>query len=193
MSGQSTKSHRQKTISYGKIGLGFRLFIPNALTLLRLFVLPLLIWSFNQGIAFAVYALFLFSLGSDFADGYISRKLGANSKFGASLDSAVDFLFIGGMYLTFVVGGIYSAGILLLIVVMYVQFIVTNRLSRKTIFDPVGKYYGSLLFGGIGLTLLFPMQIVCNIVTIGIIVSTVSALLSRLSYFYKKSRSESNG
>ena len=193
MSGQSTKSHRQKTISYGKIGLGFRLFIPNALTLLRLFVLPLLIWSFNQGIAFAVYALFLFSVGSDFADGYISRKLGANSKFGASLDSAVDFLFIGGMYLTFVVGGIYSAGILLLIVVMYVQFIVTNRLSRKTIFDPVGKYYGSLLFGGIGLTLLFPMQIVCNIVTIGIIVSTVSALLSRLSYFYKKSRSESNG
>jgi len=193
MSGQSTKSHRQKTISYGKIGLGFRLFIPNALTLLRLFVLPLLIWSFNQGIAFAVYALFLFSVGSDFADGYISRKLGANSKFGASLDSAVGFLFIGGMYLTFVVGGIYSAGILLLIVVMYVQFIVTNRLSRKTIFDPVGKYYGSLLFGGIGLTLLFPMQIVCNIVTIGIIVSTVSALLSRLSYFYKKSRSESNG
>ena len=106
MSGQSTKSHRQKTISYGKIGLGFRLFIPNALTLLRLFVLPLLIWSFNQGIAFAVYALFLFSIGSDFADGYISRRMGANSKFGASLDSAVDFLFIGGMYLTFVLGGI---------------------------------------------------------------------------------------
>ena len=182
MSGQSTKSFRRKT-----------LFIPNAISLLRLFALPLLIWSFNHEIAFAVYALFLFSVGSDFADGYISRKMGANSKFGASLDPAVDFLFIGGMYLTFVLGGIYSMGILVLIVFMFAQFVLTNRLSRKTIYDPVGKYYGSLLFGGIGLTFLFPMPMVYNIVTIGITVSTVAAMLSRLSCFYKKTRSERNG
>ena len=68
---------------------------------------------------------------------------------------------------------------------MFAQFTLTNLHSKRTIYDPVGKYYGSLLFGGIGLTLLFPMQIMYNIVTIGIIVSTLAALLSRLAHFYE--------
>jgi phosphatidylglycerophosphate synthase len=182
---QLTKSYKQKTFPYGKTGSNLRLSIPNAITLLRLFALPHLIWSFNHQITFVIYALFLFSIGSDLADGYISRKIGANSKFGANLDAAVDFLFINGMYLTFILKGIYSAWILFPIIFMFVQFILTNLHSRKTIYDPIGKYYGSLLFGGIGLTLLFPTQIMSNIVTMGIILSTVAAILSRLAYFCK--------
>jgi uncharacterized membrane protein len=89
------------------------------------------------------------------------------------------------MYLTFILKGIYSAWILFPIIFMFVQFILTNLHSRKTIYDPIGKYYGSLLFGGIGLTLLFPAQIMYNIVTLGIIASTVAAILSRLAYFCK--------
>lgn len=185
LSDQLTKSIKQKTIPYGKVESKLRLSIPNAIPLLRLFALPHLIWSFNHEITFAVYALFLFSIGSDLADGYISRKIGAQSKFGANLDVTVDFLFINGMYLTFILKGIYPAWILLLIISMFTQFILTNRHSRKTIYDPVGKYYGSLLFGCIGLTLIFPTQIMYNIVTIGIIVSTVATILSRIAYFYK--------
>ena len=118
MSEESTKSV-EKTIRYGKQGLELRLVIPNAITLLRLFALPHLIWSFNHEIIFAVYSLFLFSMGSDLADGYISRRLGVNSKFGANLDTAVDFLFISGMFLAFVFKGIYSVGIVFLIVFMF--------------------------------------------------------------------------
>lgn len=142
-----------------------------------------MIWSFNHGITFAVYALFLFSIWSDLADGFIARKIGGNSRFGANLDTAVDFVFISGMYLTFVLEGIYSEWILLLIVMAFAQFILTNLLFKKTIYDPVGKYYGSLLFGGIGLTLLFPAKPVSLIVTGGLIVSTMAALLSRLIFF----------
>jgi phosphatidylglycerophosphate synthase len=180
---QVFQSIRQKTISYGKTGINFRLAIPNAITLLRLLALPHLVWSFNHEITFAIYALFLFSIGSDFADGYISRKIRAKSNFGANLDIVVDFIFINGMYLTFILSGIYSAWIMVLIIFMFVQFLLTNHASRKTIYDPIGKYYGSLLFGGIGLTLLFPTQIMYNIVTVGIIVSTVAVILSRLLYF----------
>ena len=185
MSDQLTKSIEQKTIPYSKAGSKLRRSIPNAITLLRLVALPHLIWSFNHEITFAVYALFLFSIGSDLADGYISRKIGANSKFGANLDAAVDFLFINGMYLTFILKGIYSAGILFLIIFMFAQFTLTNLHFKKTVYDPIGKYYGSLLFGGIGLTLLFPAQIMYNIVTMGIIVSTVAAILSRLAHFLR--------
>jgi len=168
-------SIRQKTIAS----------IPNSFTLLRLFALPHLIWSFNHQITFAVYGLFLFSIGSDLADGYISRKLGANSKFGANLDTGVDFIFINGMYLVFILNGFYSAWLMVLIIFMFVQFLMTNHYLKKTLYDPIGKYYGSLLFGGIGLTLLYPTQIMYNIVTIGIIISTLAAIFSRLLYFHK--------
>jgi phosphatidylglycerophosphate synthase len=185
MISQSTNSVKQKAIPYGKIQLKLKLSIPNTITLLRLLALPHLIWSFNHEATFAVYGLFLFSMGSDFADGYISRKIRANSKFGANLDTAVDFIFINGMYLAFILKGFYSVWIIVLIIFMFVQFLLTNLNSRKIMYDPIGKYYGSLLFGGIGLTLLFPTQIMYNIVTVGIIVSTVAAILSRLVYFYK--------
>jgi len=185
MGDQLTKSIEQKTIPYSKTGSNLRFSIPNAITLLRLFALPHLSWSFNHGLTFAIYVLFLFSIGSDLADGCISRKIGANSKFGANLDIAVDFLFINGMYLTFILKGIYPVWILFLIIFMFSQFILTNLYSKKTIYDPIGKYYGSLLFGGIGLTLLFEAQIMYNIVTIGIIVSTIATILSRLTHFCK--------
>ena len=182
---QLANSIRKKTFPYSEDGLRLRLSIPNAITLLRLLALPHLIWSFNHEITIAIYALFLFSIGSDLADGYISRKIGAHSKFGANLDAVVDFLFINGMYIAFILKGLLSAWILLLIIFMFAQFILTNLYSRKTIYDPIGKYYGSLLFGGIGLTLLSPTQIMSNIVTIGIIVSSVAAILSRLTFFSK--------
>jgi phosphatidylglycerophosphate synthase len=185
MISQSTNSVDQKAIPYGKITVKIKLSIPNTITLLRLLALPHLIWSFNYEATFAMYGLFLFSIGSDFADGYISRKIRANSKFGANLDTAVDFIFINGMYLTFIIKGIYSAWIIVLIISMFVQFLLTNLNSRIIIYDSIGKYYGSLLFGGIGLTLLFPTPIMYNIVTVGIIVSTVVAILSRLLFFYK--------
>ena len=185
MSDQSTNSIKQKPIPYSKTGLKLRRSIPITITLLRLLALPHLIWSFNHELTIATYTLFLFAIGSDLADGYISRKIGANSKFGANLDIAVDFLFINGMYLTFILKGIYSAGILFLIIFMFVQFILTNFHFKKTIYDPIGKYYGSLLFGGIGLTLLVPEQIMYDIVNIGIVVSAVSVIISRLAYFLK--------
>ena len=93
MSDQLTKSIKQKPVSSRKTGSNLRQFIPNALTLLRLFTLPHLIWSFSHEITLAVYSLFLFSVGSDLADGCISRKIGANSKLGANLDASVDFIY----------------------------------------------------------------------------------------------------
>lgn len=186
MSDQFERSVKNNTISYRRFFKIFNWLTPNAITFLRLLILPPLIWSFNHGITFAVYALFLFSIVSDLADGFIARKTGGSSRFGANLDTTVDFVFISGMYLTFVLEGIYSEWILLLIVLAFMQFIVTNLLLKKTFYDLIGKYYGSLLFGGIGLTLLFPSQPMSLFVTVGIIVSTIATLLNRLAFFWKK-------
>ena len=171
-------------ICYNKM-LKIRQNIPNAITSLRFVALPHLVYSFNHQITLVVYALFLFSIGTDLADGYIARKLNSASKFGSYLDTTVDFLFISGMYLAFIINGIYSPWILLIIASIFLQFIILNVYVKKTIYDPIGKYYGSLLFGGIGLTLLFPDQLVYNIITFGIVISTLASIISRLTYFLR--------
>ena len=160
--------------------------IPNAITSLRLVALPHLVYSFNHQITLVVYALFLFSIGTDLVDGYVARKLVSVSKFGAYLDVTVDFLFISGMYLAFIIKGIYSPWILFIIVSVFIQFILSNVYLKQTIYDTIGKYYGSLLLGGIGLTLLFSDQLLYNIVTFGIVISTSASLISRLTYFLRQ-------
>lgn len=129
--------------------------------------------------------LFLLAISSDFVDGCLARKLKVSSKFGASLDACVDFLFIGGVFLYFTISGIYPAWVLGIITAMFVQFLVTSKFTKVN-FDPVGKYYGSLLYGAIGLTLLFPWQTARDIITVAFLGVTIASLSSRLIYYVKE-------
>jgi phosphatidylglycerophosphate synthase len=129
--------------------------------------------------------LFLLAISTDLVDGYIARKLGASSKLGANFDACIDFLFIGGAFLYFTYQGFYPAWVLLIITAMFLQFIITGNLT-KVVFDPVGKYYGSLLFGAIGLTMLFQEQNAREIITLAIVGVSIASLTSRLFYYTKK-------
>jgi phosphatidylglycerophosphate synthase len=157
--------------------------VPNLISILRIIVLPHLVYAFHHGYTPLVYTLFLFAISTDLIDGYVARKLNAQSKVGAYLDVTVDFVFISGIYLVFISKGLYSPWLLVITSAIFFQFILTNLYSNQTIYDPIGKYYGSLLLGGIGLTLIFQGQMVCSIVTIGIITSTIICILSRILYF----------
>ena len=157
--------------------------LPSLLTSLRVVILPHLVYSFNQGFTPIVYSLFLLAIGTDFADGLLARKLGVTSKFGAFFDTTVDFIFILGLYGMFVNSGLYSSWLLAIMLLMYLQFMLSNFFFKQTIYDPIGKYYGSLLFGGIGLTLLFPGQLMYGVVITGILLSTLASIISRLTYF----------
>ena len=159
--------------------------IPWAITSLRLVALPFLLYSFSQEIRVVAYALFLFAVCTDFLDGYFAKKLEVTSRLGSYFDVTVDFLFVSGMFLAFILEGFYQLWILFLVVFVFVQFMLTSFYSKRTVYDPVGKYYGSLMYGGIGLTLLFPEQLVYSTVTIGIVVSTIASLFSRLAYFLR--------
>lgn len=160
--------------------------VPWAITSLRVVALPFLIYSFSQQIEAATCALFLFAICTDFLDGYAAKKLGVASTLGSYFDAAADFLFVSVVFLVFILDGFYSLWILLLIVAVFAQFIATSLFSKRAIYDPVGKYYGSLMYGGIGLTLLFPEQQVYDIVTVGVVVFTAASLFSRLAYLLRK-------
>jgi len=133
--------------------------------------------------------LFLVAIASDLADGYLARKLSVSSRFGASLDVGIDFLFVAGVFLYFTIRGIYPALVLVVIVAVFVQFLVTSKLTG-VVFDPVGKYYGSLLYGAIGLTMLFPGKIARDMITVAFVGVSAVSLLSRSIYYLKKRKSD---
>jgi phosphatidylglycerophosphate synthase len=156
--------------------------VPWAITSLRVVALPLLVYSFYQRNHAAAYALFLFAVSTDFLDGYIAKKFEATSRLGSYFDVTADFLFVLGMFMVFVIEGFYPLWILFLMVFVFAQFVVTSFCSKRAVYDPVGKYYGSLIYGGVGLTLLLQEQLMFSVVTVGIVVSTIAALASRLVY-----------
>jgi len=65
--------------------------IPSLITSLRIVALPHLFYSSNNGFTLSVYFLFLFVVSTDFLDGYIARKLKAQSTIGGYFDITVDF------------------------------------------------------------------------------------------------------
>jgi CDP-diacylglycerol--glycerol-3-phosphate 3-phosphatidyltransferase len=74
-----------------------RINIPNALTILRIVLIPVLIvvfyLPFNNHLLFAA-AIFGFAAITDWVDGYLARLLGQMTAFGAFLDPVADKLMV---------------------------------------------------------------------------------------------------
>ena len=179
-------SINEKKILFYNTKLKIKQNIPNIITLLRLIALPTLIYSFNYQSMLVTFTIFLASIATDIMDGYVARKLSFASKLGTYLDVFVDFLFITGMYLAFIINQIYSPWILLVIVFVFTQFILSNIILEHTIYDPIGKYFGSILFAGIWVTILSSDQLIYDIVTVLIVISALASLLSRLIYLLRQ-------
>ena len=159
--------------------------VPLIITALRVVSLPFLVYFFIQEIKILSYAVFVFAVCTDFLDGYTAKKLGATSQFGSYFDVTADFILVIGMFVTFFTAEIYSVWVIVLIASVFLQFIVSNIYSKQTIYDPIGKYYGSLMFGAVGLTLLFTEEIAYSIVTAGIAVTSVASIVSRLIHLQR--------
>jgi phosphatidylglycerophosphate synthase len=83
-------------------------------------------------------------------DGYSARKLGGSSKFDSYFDAMTDFIFVFSMFTAFTAERFCPDWVLPLIIAAFVQFLLISLYSKK-MYDPVRKYYGSLLYGAIGL------------------------------------------
>lgn len=153
--------------------------LPWTITALRIIALPLLVYSFIQEIQIAKYFLYLFSVATDCLDGYLAKKFETTSTLGSYFDVTADFIFVIGMFMVFIFDELYPSWIILFIIFVFAQFILTNVYSKRTIYDPLGKYYGSLMYGGIGLTLLSQEKLMLSIVTFGVTGSTIAVIMSR--------------
>lgn len=80
--------------------------IPNAITCLRLLLVPLVfVLIISEGSNLLAFALFALAALTDFVDGYIARKTNTVTEFGKAIDPLVDRLLIAaGVLALFVVG-----------------------------------------------------------------------------------------
>jgi phosphatidylglycerophosphate synthase len=159
--------------------------VPSAVTTLRLGLVPLLVFLIGAGMLFYGAALFLFLLFTDFLDGYLARKIGVSSKFGTYLDVTADSILVFSAFLAFGSEGFYAEWVLILVAAVFAGFILTG-LSSNRIYDPVGKYYGSLLYGAIGLRFLFSGALFYSVVTVGVAAFSAAAIFSRAVFILKK-------
>jgi CDP-diacylglycerol--glycerol-3-phosphate 3-phosphatidyltransferase/cardiolipin synthase len=80
---------------------------------------------------------------------------------------------------------LYPFGLLLLLNLMFMQFILTSK-AHVPVYDPVGKYYGAFLFIVISITLIFPNPLITRLLLIVISVFTIISTISRLLYILKR-------
>ncbi len=152
--------------------------IPSGISTLRLVALPIFLYYFVTGNTLACILVFGFSQVTDLVDGYIARKLDVASKAGAYLDVATDFVFIAGIFTVFILSGYYPAWIMALIAASFGQFIISSVYTKK-LYDPLGRYIGSVLYIAIGLTLLFPTPLVFTLVEVGFPVFALASFVTR--------------
>jgi len=132
--------------------------------------------------------LFLFSVSTDFLDGYLARKLGASSRFGAYFDVTTDFIFVLSLFAAFIPQGVCAGWVLFIMVAEFVGFVLTSLYLTK-IYDPVGKYYGSLLFGVLCLRFFLSGQLFYDVVTVSVTAFAVASILSRAYFIIEKRKS----
>jgi cardiolipin synthase (CMP-forming) len=74
--------------------------IPNALTLMRIILVPLIVWLIITQEMAAAFVLFLLAGLSDAADGYLAKRFGWQTELGAYLDPIADKALLVSIYVT---------------------------------------------------------------------------------------------
>lgn len=161
---------------------------PNFLTLNRIIIAPIFLYTFLNNLYLVSILILIFAGLTDVMDGYIARKIGVTSDIGAYLDVASDFIFIFTCFLAYIIKGWYDPLILILIMIMFLLFIGTSSI-KKPVYDPVGKYLGTYLMVMIFMSLLFPENLVRQILLILLVLFSLISVFSRLFLLHKSNPS----
>ena len=104
--------------------------LPNALTLLRIFLVPFLVVVLLKkfdGREIVALAIFLVATATDFFDGWLARRRGEITTLGALLDPIADKLLISAAFISLVEVGLIPAW--MVVVVVAREFAVTGLRS----------------------------------------------------------------
>ena len=158
--------------------------IPNMLTVVRILLVPLTIWTLSHGDYAVAFVIFVAAGVTDGADGYIARRFKLQTELGAYLDPLADKFLLVSVFVTLAVMKVLPPWLAILVVtrdVLIVGAVVLARLLEKpVVIQPVmiSKVntvaqiglavflLASLAFGEINADLLFVANLIVAFLTV---------------------------
>ena len=90
--------------------------IPNLITLGRILLVPVVVWSILTDNMFLAFVLFLVAGVSDGVDGFLAKRFDMTTELGAYLDPLADKALIVSIYLTLGINGVIPLWLVILVV-----------------------------------------------------------------------------
>ena len=90
--------------------------IPNLITLARILLVPVVVWSIATSRMYLAFMLFLAAAISDAIDGFLAKRFGMKTELGAYLDPLADKVLIVSIYLTLGITAVIPLWIVILVV-----------------------------------------------------------------------------
>lgn len=151
--------------------------IPNALSLLRLALVPVVVILLISGMNAAAVVVFVFAAATDFFDGQIAR-LTQPTRVGAILDPIADRLMLSSSALVLAVRGTIPLWIAVVLVMRDLFALVGGLvLGGKISVSPVGKAATALLMVSVAVLIFFPSGLAEAAFYVGVALSLVAGLL----------------
>ncbi len=131
--------------------------IPNSLTLMRIVLVPLVVWLIITHEMLAAFLLFLFAGLSDAADGFLAKRYGWNSELGAYLDPIADKALLVSIYVTLGLAGqlpvwlviaVVSRDILIIGAVV-LSWMLSRPLSMKPLLISKANTFSQIVLAGL--------------------------------------------
>ncbi|MFN6952922.1 MAG: CDP-alcohol phosphatidyltransferase family protein [Albidovulum sp.] len=108
--------------------------IPNLLTLLRILLVPVVVWAIAQGQMGIALAAFVIAGVTDAVDGYIAKRFDQQTELGAYLDPLADKTLIVSIYISLAIFGFIPPWVAILVVsrdIMIVGAVVLSTLIER--------------------------------------------------------------
>ena len=174
------KSHRRVCVA-----------LACGLTGLRMALIPLILSAFLSGDREAAFGLFLFAVFTDVLDGAVARHLGASTRVGAILDVAADVGLLLSILWLVAIATPLPIWVPMLPSAQAAWFALSGT-RYGPFYDPIGKYYGAVLYVLVGVVLLDQQHAGSGVVSVAVLLLTLAAGASRFVALRRAHQSSSD-
>ena len=160
--------------------------VPNALTLSRIALVPVLAVSLARGNMDVALAVFLVGMATDVMDGHIARTRGPITDFGKLMDPIADKLFVGTAFVCLAALGMLEAAIVVVILSREAAVSALRWVARGRGIVISADWFGKAKTGLQVLTIATLMFVADPVATgplLLVAVTTAVTIMSGMSYF----------
>ena len=166
--------------------------IPNAITLARIVLVPLVVWLIIMHQNLAAFVLFLLAGLSDAADGFLAKRFGWRTELGAYLDPIADKALLVSIYVTLGFAGHLPAWLVIAVVsrdILIVGAVLLSwMLSRPMALHPIlvskANTFSQIVLAGLVLAELGLGLGLSALVAVCIWITGTLTILSAAMYFW---------